>query len=320
MIEADEVRHVTVEESPWVINEIKNLRIINGEGKVKHISGTTYLTLSVPHYGHILQDIYSQYRMLQFRYKDLKVVLTDLSVKGMYYGMWQPKLIDDFLDVLNYDKANIIDITKHNYSFEKVVFIFDVCNLLPNEFHLKYGTRHYHYLPFCTCYSGKQPCGESEYFAYWWSAIDILRKDFAYLFDWSFTQKLYVSRQRYNEQYKAQIDALEGKPLDAQQLATLNRAKLRYCPDEDRIENYYKKNNYQIIHAQDFGLKEQITLFSQASHLVSISGTALINVYWCHPKTIVTEYAIIPNYKWHYDVFAAYCGIEQYEKLTTFNS
>lgn len=311
-----DIRHISVDEGPWVINEINNLQIINNaQQPITHIPGITYLTLSVPHYGHILQDIYSQYRILQSRYKDLNIVLTDVSAKGMFYGMWQPKLINDFLDILNYNPKDIIDISRNNYFFSKIVFIFDVCNLLPQEFHLQYGTRHYHYLPFCTCYTGTEPCGKSEYFKYWYMAIDILRQDFKQYFDWSMTHKLYISRQKYNEQYKKQIEELEGKELNTDQKAVLRRAKIRFCPQEEQIEQHYLNNNYSIIHAQDYGLKEQITLFSQAKDLVSISGTALINVYWCPPQTKVTEYNIIPGYKWHYDVFAAYCNIKEYNKV-----
>jgi len=315
-VNCSDVRHISVDNGPWKINEIHNLSIINDPQKETiNIPGTTYLTLSVPHYGHILQDIYSQYRMLQSYYKDLNIVLTNVSKKGMFYGMWQPKVINDFLDILNYKPSSIVDISQNNYFFNKIVFIFDMCNLLPEEFHLQYGTTHHHYLPFCTCYTGTHPCGESPYFNYWYQAIDILRQDFKPYFNWSLDKKFYVSRKEYNQQYKSQIESLEGKNLDKNQQQTLRRAKLRFSPQEEQIEQYFKQNSYTILEPQHLGLKEQISLFSQSKTIASISGTALINAYWCPPQTKIIELNIIPEYKYHYDVFAKYCGITDYIKI-----
>ena len=280
----------------YSIYELHNLTITNNNLEHLEFPGTTYLTLSIPQYGHLLHDIYAQWRMME----DMcgaNIVLTNVAERGMFYGNgWLPKVMEDFLEITSYDKTKIIDISLHNYKFEKVVAIFDMCNLTPYFLH---------YLPFCNCYIGTDSCGRSEWFKYNEDAVKILRQDFGHLFKPNAHRKIYISRRRYEEEYKKQIE--QGKDL--------SRAKMRYFGNEPLVESFFADKGYEIIHAQDFGLYEQIAMFSEASHIASISGTGLINLIWGSSHTTGIEISGIPGYRWHYDTFAGYANVGNYLKL-----
>ena len=280
----------------YTVQELNNLTITNDNSEPLIFPGVTYLALSVPQYGHMLHDIYAQWRMIQSMY-DAQIVLTNLSNKGLYYGSgWLPKVIDDFLDLTSYNKDRIIDISRYNYKFERVVAIFDMCNLTPYF---------RHYLPFCDCYMGTMPCGESPWFKYNEDAVRILRQDLSHLFQPPSDARVYISRSRYNKEYKRHME--RGLNLE--------RARLRYFADEQAVEDLFVANDYKVVHAQDYGLYEQVRKFSQASHVASISGAGLLNLMWCGAHTTGIEICAVPRYKWHFDVFARYANVSNYKKV-----
>lgn len=290
-----------IEGRVYTVQELNGFTVTNDDSEPLEFPGTTYLSLSVPHFGHLLQDIYAQWRMIQGMY-DARLVLTDLSKSGMFYGGgWLPKVIDNFLDLAGYDKDHIIDISRYNYKFERVVAIFDMCNLTPYF---------RHYLPFCDCYSGTAKCGESPYFKYNEDAVAILRKDLSHMFQPPSGRKIYVSRSRYNEIYKQQIERGED----------LYRARLRYFAEEQTVEDLFVTNGYEVIHAQDYGLYEQVRMFSQATHIASISGTSLLNLMWGDSHITGIEILAVPKYRWHYDVFARYSNVGNYKKVDIIGS
>ena len=79
----------------------------------------------------------------------------------------------------------------------------------------------------------------------------------------------------------------------------LERARLRYFADEQAVEDLFAANDYKVVHAQDYGLYEQVRKFSQASHVASISGAGLLNLMWCGAHTTGIEICAVPRYKWH---------------------
>jgi capsular polysaccharide biosynthesis protein len=119
--------------------------------------------------------------------------------------------------------------------------------------------------------------------------------------------RIYISRSRYNEEYKRQ----------AERGLNLERARLRYFADEQAVEDLFVANDYKVVHAQDYGLYEQVREFSQASHVASISGAGLLNLMWCDAHTTGIEICAVPRYKWHFDIFAQYANVSNYKKVDT---
>jgi hypothetical protein len=299
---------------------INNFRINNDNSVVINIPGTTYLFPTYSAYGHSLVDVYGQFKILQLKYKDIKPFFYEDGINGYYFN--NNKIASDQIKNLGYDKNMVTNIAKGNYLFEKVVLFFDMNNTFPEEFYRENGlNRTSHYFPFCNCYMGTEKCGESKYFKYNYLAIDMLKNDFSVHFNNKKTENIFVSREKYNNQYKYQIEAYENKDeLSVDEMNTLNRAKIRYYDKEKNIEELFSSAGYKIIYAEDYSLIEQIEIFSSAKKIATISGTSLFNAFWCNQETTLFEILAVPNYRYHYKEFSDHAGaIHQYVDIVGLN-
>jgi mannose-6-phosphate isomerase-like protein (cupin superfamily) len=289
---------------------INDFSIKNDDGPVTHIPGETYLFPTYAAYGHSLVDIYAQFKILQLKYKDIKPFFYENGFQEHYFK--ENKITIDQMDSLGYKNTRIFNLAIANYSFEKVVLFFDMNNTIPEEFYIDNGaTRSSHYFPFCDCYMGTEPCGESKYFKYNYLAIDILKKSFEGLFNSNKTEKFFISRERYNKSYEKEIEYYSNREsLSDEEKSRFIWAKARSTPQEAEIQNLFEKNGYTIIHAEDYTLFEQIKMFSSAKEIASISGTGLFNTFWCDKNTKVFEILSSVGYKYHYKEFAEYSGTD----------
>lgn len=282
--------------------------INNDSSEIVKVEGTTYLFPTYAAYGHSLMDVYAQFKILQLKYKNIKPFFYEDGANGYYFN--NNKIAIDQINSLGYEKDSIVNIAKGNFLFEKVVLFFDMNNTFPEQFYKEHGaTRTSHYFPFCSCYMGTERCGESKYFRYNYLAIDMLKNDFNNFFNNSKTENIFVSREKYNSQYLNQINHYSNKDnLSVNELDTLNRAKIRYYEKEKHIEDLFKVAGYKVIYAEDYGLIEQIKIFSAAKKIVTISGTSLFNAFWCNEQTTLFEILAVPNYRYHYKEFSDYSG------------
>jgi hypothetical protein len=289
---------------------INNFSIKNDDGPVTHIPGETYLFPTYSAYGHSLMDVYAQFKILQLKYNDIKPFFYENGFQGHYFR--ENKVTIDQMDSLGYKHTRIFNISIGNYSFEKVVLFFDMNNTIPEEFYTSNGaTRSSHYFPFCDCYMGTEPCGESKYFKYNYLAIDMLKKSFNNLFSSNKTEKFFISRERYNRSYEKEIEYYSNKEsLSDEETQRFIWAKARSTPQEAEIQSMFEKNGYTIVYAEDYTLFEQIKMFSSAKVIASISGTGLFNAFWCDRNTKVFEILSSVGYKYHYKEFAEYSGTD----------
>lgn len=289
---------------------INNFSIKNDDGPVTHVPGETYLFPTYSAYGHSLMDVYAQFKILQLKYKDIKPFFYENGFQGHHFK--ENKITIDQMDSLGYKHTRIFNIAIGNYSFEKVVLFFDMNNTFPEQFYIDNGaTRSSHYFPFCDCYMGTEPCGESKYFKYNYLAIDMLKESFKDLFSPVKTKKFFISRQRYHNNYKKQIEYYSNKEsLSNEEMASFIWAKARSTPQEAEIQTIFEKNGYTIVYAEDYTLFEQIKMFSSAKEIASISGTGLFNTFWCDKNTKVFEILSSVGYKYHYKEFAEYSGTD----------
>ena len=170
---------------------INDFSIKNDDGPVTHIPGETYLFPTYSAYGHSLMDVYAQFKILQLKYNDVKPFFYENGFQGHYFR--ENKVTIDQMDSLGYKHTRIFNLSIGNYSFEKVILFFDMNNTIPEEFYTNNGaTRSSHYFPFCDCYMGTEPCGESKYFKYNYLAIDMLKKSFKDLFSFNKTEKFFI--------------------------------------------------------------------------------------------------------------------------------
>jgi hypothetical protein len=292
--------------------EITNLSVKNHSGALENFSGKFYLFASYAAYGHSLMDVYAQYKILKKKYSDLRVIFYEDSSKGLHFN--NNLVASDYMKILNYNKNNIIDISKDNLFFEKIILFFDMNNSFPEEFYSKNGLkRSPHYFPFCDCYLGIDPCGESEYFKYNYMAIDTLRDDFSEFFSDSPNDKIFISRKKYNDEYKNEILKYSTKQIFSDEEAYwYRRAKIRHFEYEDQVIDLFKEAGYKIIAPETYGLIDQIKIFSAAHQIVSVSGTGLFNTFWSASDTAIFEIRAVSDFKYHYKEFSEHVGREHH--------
>jgi quercetin dioxygenase-like cupin family protein len=290
---------------------INNLSIKNDEGPVLQVPGETYLFLTDGAFGHALMDIYGQFKVLQLKYKNIKPFFYETNQRPFN----QNKITIDQMNSLGHKDTKVFNLSIGNYSFEKVVLFFDVNLTFPDEFYSSNGaTRSLRFFPFCNCPLGSLPCeipcGESEHFKYNYLAIDILKESFKEFFNDKKTGNIFVSRERYNNRHKEQIELYSKKDfLSDDEKHWYWFAKYRYSDKDKYIQNIFKNNGYTIIYPEDYTLIEQIKIFSSAKNIAGLSGTWLFNSFWGNKDTNVFEILAVPNHRYHYKEFAEYAGV-----------
>lgn len=289
---------------------ITNFSIKNDDGPVTHVPGETYLFPTYSHYGHSLMDVYAQFKILKLKYKEIKPFFYEAGMHGHYFR--NNRVAIDQMTNLGYPEINVSNLAVGNYEFEKVIMFFDMNNTFPEDFYQSNGAnRSSNYFPFCDCYMGTEKCGESKYFKYNYLAIDMLKNDFKHLFSNQKTEKLFISRERYNKKYQEEIDFYSKKEfLTDEEKSRAIWAKARSTSKEVYIQELFKNNGYTVVHAEDYSLFQQIQLFSSAKEIASISGTGLFNTFWCDNQTKVFEVLAVPGYHYHYKEFAEYSGTD----------
>lgn len=258
---------------------IHNLKTLDSEDLIRY-DGQVYLFPMFLPYGHSLMDVYAQYKILKLKYPDLKPVLFEDSSRRFLAE--DNNISKDLMNILN--ESKVIDI-KDGYIFEQVIAFFDVSDTLPIR----------RYVPFCDCYMGTEKCGTTEWFKYNYLAIDTIIKDFEeYIVPRKF-RKIFISRERYNQRYLNRINEL--------------RSQQRYYKDEKQLEDFFRSEGYEIVYAEDYGLIDQIKLFSEAKTIASVAGAGLFNLLWSNKNTKIIEIMINPLYRYHFKEFGEHVGV-----------
>lgn len=290
---------------------INDFSIKNNDGPVIQIPGETYLFHTDAAFGHSLMDVYAQFKILQLKYKDIKPFFYETNERRFN----QNKITIDQMNSLGHKNAEVFNLSFGNYYFEKVIMFFDMNLTFPQEFYLNNGaTRSLFYFPFCNCPVGSLPCtlpcGKSEHFKYNYLAINILKESFKEFFNNNKTENIFVSRERYNNRHKEQIELYSNKEsLTEQEKEWYWFAKWRYSEKDKYIQNKFKDNGWTIVYPEDHSLIEQIKIFSSAKNIAGLSGTWLFNSFWGNQETSVYEISAVPNHRYHYKEFAEHAGV-----------
>lgn len=290
---------------------INNFSIKNNDGPVIQIPGETYLFHTDAAFGHSLMDVYAQFKILQLKYKYIKPFFYETNERRFN----QNKITIDQMNSLGHKNAEVFNLSFGNYSFEKVIMFFDMNLTFPQEFYSNNGaTRSLFYFPFCNCPVGSLPCtlpcGKSEHFKYNYLAINILKESFKEFFNNNKTENIFVSRERYNNRHKEQIELYSNKEsLTEQEKEWYWFAKWRYSEKDKYIQNKFKDNGWTIVYPEDHSLIEQIKIFSSAKNIAGLSGTWLFNSFWGNEETSVYEISAVPNHRYHYKEFVEHAGV-----------
>ncbi len=69
--------------------------------------------------------------------------------------------------------------------------------------------------------------------------------------------------------------------------------------NENDVVEIFKNNGFRIVDTKRYDIFEQINIFSNASLVVSATGSGLTNIVFCNKNTKIVE--IAPNYKYKYE-------------------
>jgi capsular polysaccharide biosynthesis protein len=95
----------------------------------------------------------------------------------------------------------------------------------------------------------------------------------------------------------------------------LSRTGPRNITNEQELISLLQKEDFSILHCEDFSVRRQAQIFAAARIVIGLHGSALTNILFCRPGTMVIEIFspdFIQPYYWslsnianlHY---AAYC-------------
>jgi hypothetical protein len=91
--------------------------------------------------------------------------------------------------------------------------------------------------------------------------------------------------------------------------------KPRYISKNDEIilENFFKDMGYKIYSAEDLSFLDQIKLYSESSHIAAIKSSALVNIIFCKPETIILGVNLDDEYQVWYDYICIDAGLNYLE-------
>jgi hypothetical protein len=71
--------------------------------------------------------------------------------------------------------------------------------------------------------------------------------------------------------------------------------------NENDLEEIFKKNGFYIYYAEDYDFYEQRKIFSEASEIIGISGSGMVNALWCPINTKIIN--IVPGNGFDFKVY-----------------
>ena len=98
-----------------------------------------------------------------------------------------------------------------------------------------------------------------------------------------------------NYKFKRSIKTYKNIFIDRDQFKLLDLENLkkyknyRVLLNEKEIKNFVKSKGYKIIKPENYSLKDQVTIFSNASHVIGLYGAAMIMLAFCKKKTNIIE-------------------------------
>lgn len=98
-----------------------------------------------------------------------------------------------------------------------------------------------------------------------------------------------------NYRFKKKIKVYKKIFIDRDQYKLLDLKNLKKFKDyrvlinENEIKSYLISKGYKIIKPENYSFKDQVTIFSSASHVIGLYGAAMMMLAFCKEKTNVIE-------------------------------
>jgi hypothetical protein len=227
---------------------------------------------------HFIYDKLLQYEFIKQYVPELKISI--VATKG-YLDQYK-NLISELMDIYNISNKNIIAIDEEIVvSFEKAYFILPTHNSIFSDYFEKVW-----FDPW------KRP---DDFKFYIEKARPLLLKSFkGFISTKKENNKIFISRYKQNNK------------------VVRDNTKERFISmvDELKLEAFFKNIGYKIIYSEDFGLKDQVSIYSSASHIASLKASGLVNIIFANDGAKVTAINVDDRYQIWYDYIAKHSNLD----------
>jgi hypothetical protein len=267
------------------IVKFKNLRLNSNNGKKQIvIKGNSFLATLHYYYYHAFMDMMGKYALLKSHIPDLKCYFNSMFGKEpVWRNDFEDRSVESYLKYLKHNpfgredsnpKINYHEFTRglvNIFSEDGNIYTIESDNILFENFYVV----------------SEIPTGFSGI------SIDHLR-NIEFLSDMVLKflkpslnkNKIFISRKVNNDRYKKDLDIFSKNQSDV-----ANRVF-----EEDKIEKYFNSIGYKSVILEGMPLIEQLNLFYNATHVVGLNGSGLVNLIASKNKTRVIELNLIESY------------------------
>lgn len=298
------------------VSDVKIGAEIEGSPAKKYSGNLFIIQLMEESFFHMMNDMFGQYETIKRFVPDLKIVCIFSS--GEHYKNLKTtrpttaEILEEYSDVLEEPMV----LTDNYYArFENVFYLnnaFTPC------------------LAVNTLIQPSNP-GLDDFDEYQSASIkNIANKFKKYRQPGLPTKKIFITRKKENDKLRHFRDILNktvnNKPLLSEEELFMttygqfrglrtNEAITRYIDKEDeaKIENYFFENGYEIIDPGTLTYKEQVFLYSSATHVAGLAGAGMYNTIHCHPSAKVFIINTGDGYNFWHSYFAKSATDNVYE-------
>lgn len=255
---------------------------------------------------HFLNDMVGQYEILKKFIPDLKIVCVIGSTYDYDNLETSDPITAEILKEYGISQESIFSLSDyHHATFENVYYLnnsFTPC-LTPKNF-----------------VAPSSP-GMVDFDEYQTGSISgIVNKFKRYQQPGVGTKKIFITRKKENDKLRKFRELLNNQikrltPSEEDELfmneyaeyrsLRIDEAIIRYIhPDDElEIEEYFKAHGYEIVDPGTMSYKDQVFLYSSATHVAGIAGAGIYNTIHCKPSTKVFILNTNDGYSFWHDYF-----------------
>lgn len=245
-------------------------------------------------YFHALYDKVLQYEFIKKYIPNIKIIPVTYyfdqttSFNQIYVDFLKIYGVDYFKDLvyLNSDDS---------YLFEEVYnFIFEHTEVL-----YPFKENIYEYDAF------QSWIAPEEYKKYILTGRENLLKTLKYPIDNIHNKKIFVSRRIVNDKYR-NYEYGENAPF-------YYSTRFISLKDELLIEDFFASNGYEIVFPESMEFLDQVSMYSQASHIAGLKSSGFCNMIFSKPGTKIISINLDSEFECWYGHLAEYFDIEYLE-------
>lgn len=319
---SDSIEQIQSKDNSFSYYKVNNFRKKTSDN-LQNLKGHYFIMATDQYLWHFLSEHLTQYELLKKEIPDLKIIVA-IDTEYMPISENELPLLEyieklkklDRLKILSYfpdicriylgeeiNDAKIYNLSNLKLSLEHMYFIYDWKKLITyidfgknnleepyfyKKTLTKYGMRIFAHQPWST-YDNKYCLWERD-------GMRLIRKRMRNLLtkNDSLPKKIYIDRTDANLKWGSH-SLKESKNLNDK-----DYVPSRYYRREHLVRNYFENIGYTSLSLGDYEYIDQLNFFYNATHIVGLCGSGLLNAYVSEKDTNLTEIYVNKSYDWSY--------------------